>query len=100
MAEVAQPVIERAEAPSTPPEDVSEPKKVTKLSYDPGALPKPINNHDEYVRASLIEARATRAAMERISAALNEIVELLRGQQAPVASTPAKAPEAPATPKK
>lgn len=95
MAEVAQPVVERAEAPSTPPEDVSEPKKVTKLSYDPGALPKPINNHDEYVRASLIEARATRAAMEGIRAALNEIVDLLSSKQAPAESTPAKVPEAP-----
>lgn len=91
MAEVAQPVVEKAEAPSTPPEDVSEPKKVTKLSYDASALPAPVNNHDMYVRASLIEARATRAAMERISAALNEIVDLISAKQAPVE----KAPEAP-----
>lgn len=73
MSEKAVPVVERAAAPATPPEDVSTPK-AAKLSYSAADLPAPINSYEQYVRANLIEARATRGAIERLAAAVEALV--------------------------
>ena len=81
--EIAVPVSEAPEAPGTVAPEASEdaPKKRAKLSYDVGSIPNPATSHDQFVHAQLVEARATRVALEKIAASLEEIVHALsKGQ--------------------
>ena len=62
-----------------------------KLSYDPNALPKPVTNHDFYLQASVVEARALRAAVNALNATLQTLVDALTPQKAVEEDKPKKA---------
>lgn len=82
MPEIAQPVVEAAVAPNTPAQDVSsEESKPKKLSYNASNIPNPINNHEMFVHASLVEARLTRMALEKIAASLEDLIDAVRSNQ-------------------
>ena len=40
---------------------------VNKMSYNPNDAPPPVNNHDWYVKAVLVELRLIRMALEKLS---------------------------------
>lgn len=69
MAEKAQPVVERPEAPATPAEDVPASPRAS-LAYTVAALPDPVSSADVYLRAILTEQRALRASIDRLVVAL------------------------------
>lgn len=85
MAEKAERVSEAPIAPNTPQsaaqavaEHSAKPTdspRAERMSYKVSELPNPINSHDQYVRAQLIEARLLRSAAERIAVALEELIE-------------------------
>ncbi len=76
MSEKAQAVVEAPIAPNTPAQNVSnvEDAKPKKLSYSAANIPNPINNHETFVHAQLVEQRGTRAALEKIAALLEDLV--------------------------
>lgn len=71
VVEQAQPVVEDAVAPNTPPQDA--PKKA--IGYNAQALPNPINPHEQYVQASWVEARLLRQAVEKLVTLLQEFID-------------------------
>lgn len=85
MAEKAERVVEAPIAPNTPEkaaqavaEHSAAPMasgRAERMSYKVGELPHPVNAHDQYVRAQLIEARALRAAVERLASAVERWLE-------------------------
>ena len=76
MTETAQPVVEAAVAPNTPAQ--SETAVTKKLSYNVAMIPNPINSHEAFVHAALVEQRATRLALEKIAALLEDLVTELQ----------------------
>jgi hypothetical protein len=76
MSEKAQAVVEAPVAPNTPAQDASnvEDSKPKKLSYSAASIPNPVNNHEVFVHAQLVEARGTRNALEKIAALLEDLV--------------------------
>lgn len=60
-------------AAEQPTEPVEEQPKPVVMSYDPAMLPPPVNQHDEYVRAALIEQRASRKALADIASELKKL---------------------------
>jgi len=75
MAEIAQPVTEAPIAPATPqansvPSASSERKT---LGYKVADVPAPLTSQDRYMHAQLVEARASRAAIERLADAVEAL---------------------------
>ena len=75
MSEIAVPVVEAAQAPATPIENVAEPKRRT-LSYDPANLPTPTTAHDFYLRAQLVEARALRSTLQDLVRVIQQLLDM------------------------
>lgn len=85
MSEIATAVVEKPQAPATPPQEVH---GRGRMSYKPDDLPSPVNGPEQYHRAQLIETRLMRLALERIA----DLLEASATPSNPPVETPTPAP--------